>query len=471
MAFNQFMHPRNIYRKKLDYDHLGREYPEFGQHVCHDEKGKSYIDYSDIVVLRSLTKTLLKNDFHLDVQIPEQRLVPTIPMRLNYILWIEDLLQHCRLFYQIQGIDIGTGSCSIFPLLATILNPDWRFIATEIDPINLDYANKNVTNNNLNDKIIIYDNRNIDTIFKHLVQNSHFTFVMTNPPFFEDTFNDSFENINDKKPNDRRITFHQRKTNSASSDEAICDGGELVFIKRILDESLQTKKLVDLYTVMVGRKKTFLELKYLLKDMIKNKTLASFAHTELCQGNTKRWALAWTFDERFNLANSPKILQSKPKPLIHYLDQDIKACDYKIESIGNYIENLLLNDLHIEQFQIIKLNKRIEFDIKSNEANWKNQRRKRREKLSKELMEKIAEDDFIAGKRSLDDDDDNNHNSNKKFSQSNELCKTNLTYLLHCSLIIKRDKQDILIKMETKQMSQNKSATYELLQYFKNKLT
>ncbi|OTF73081.1 hypothetical protein BLA29_010712, partial [Euroglyphus maynei] len=185
-----------------------------------------------------------------------------------------------------------------------------------------------------------------------------------------------------------------------------------------------------------------------------------------------RWALAWTFNEKFDLANSPKILHSKSRPLIHYLDRNMKSCDYKIESIGNYIENLLLNDLNIEQFQMIKLNKRIEFDIKSNEANWKNQRRKRRrEKLLKESMEKMDEDQFInTGKRPLDDGDDS-QNSNKKFSQTNELCKINLTYLLHCSLIIKRDKQDILIKMETKQCSQNKSSTFELLQYFKNKLT
>ncbi|OTF72507.1 methyltransferase-like protein [Euroglyphus maynei] len=156
MAFNQFMHPRNIYRQKINYDHLAQEYPEFGRHVCRDSKGKPHIDYNDITVLRSLTKTLLKHDFHLDVQIPEQRLVPTVPMRLNYILWIEDLLQYCRLSSAsiIQGIDIGTGSCSIFPLLATILNPDWRFVATEIDSINLDYADKNVKNNNLQDKII-----------------------------------------------------------------------------------------------------------------------------------------------------------------------------------------------------------------------------------------------------------------------------------------------------------------------------
>ncbi|KAH9501835.1 Methyltransferase-like protein 16 [Dermatophagoides farinae] len=474
MAFNQFMHPRNIYRQKPVYEQLAREYSDFANHVYRDEKGKVHIDYGDIGALRSLTQTLLKKDFHLNVQIPEQRLVPTLPMRLNYILWIEDLLEHCRLCYQIKAIDIGTGSCAIFPLLATTLNPEWRFIATEIDPINLDYANKNVQNNNLNNRITIYDNHNIDTIFKHLVQNCHFTFVMTNPPFFDDTFNDSFEDIA-TKPNGHKTSFHWRKMNSASTDEAICDGGELAFIKRIMDESFQTKKSIDLYTVMIGRKKTFLELKCLLKDMIENKTLASFAHTELCQGNTKRWALAWTFDDRYQLANSPKIIHLKSKPLIHYLNPNMKCCDYDIQSIGNFIENLLLNDLHIEQFQMIKLNKRIEFDIKSNEANWKNQRRKRREKLLQESMKTmhIDTDVFIAtGKRPLDNDQNNGDGQNlKKFSQSNELCKVNLTYLLHCSLIIKRDKQDIVIKMETKEMSQNKSATYELLQYFKNKLT
>ena len=52
---------------------------------------------------------MLKEDFGIDLEIPMDRIIPTVPLRLNYILWIEDLLKqsgHDRL-EEICGIDVG----------------------------------------------------------------------------------------------------------------------------------------------------------------------------------------------------------------------------------------------------------------------------------------------------------------------------------------------------------------------------
>lgn len=62
------------------------------------------IDFKDPNSLRVLTKCLLQADFKLIVEIPENRLVPTLPLRLNYILWIEDLVTNRE---NVKGIDIG----------------------------------------------------------------------------------------------------------------------------------------------------------------------------------------------------------------------------------------------------------------------------------------------------------------------------------------------------------------------------
>lgn len=72
-----------------------------------DAKGKVTIDFKDARSIRVLTKCLLKSDFNLDVEIPEDRLVPTLPLRLNYILWIEDLMTAIGRDTDVQGIDIG----------------------------------------------------------------------------------------------------------------------------------------------------------------------------------------------------------------------------------------------------------------------------------------------------------------------------------------------------------------------------
>lgn len=72
-----------------------------------DITGKVSIDFKDPQALRILTKCLLKSDFNLDVVIPEDCLVPTLPLRLNYILWIEDLMNIIKTTETIWGLDIG----------------------------------------------------------------------------------------------------------------------------------------------------------------------------------------------------------------------------------------------------------------------------------------------------------------------------------------------------------------------------
>lgn len=64
-----------------------------------------HVDFKNPACLRALTWALLKDDFQLDVQLPLDRLIPTIPLRLNYILWLEDIFGiSCS---ALTGIDIG----------------------------------------------------------------------------------------------------------------------------------------------------------------------------------------------------------------------------------------------------------------------------------------------------------------------------------------------------------------------------
>lgn len=63
------------------------------------------LNFKDPEAVRALTCTLLKEDFGLTIEIPLERLIPTVPLRLNYIHWVEDLIGgqgNPR-----RGIDIG----------------------------------------------------------------------------------------------------------------------------------------------------------------------------------------------------------------------------------------------------------------------------------------------------------------------------------------------------------------------------
>ena len=106
MALNKYMHPRNPYKdKKPDFKALALKYEEFRKHTIQDSKEHVHLDFKKPECMRALSWALLKEDFGLDIEMPLNRLIPAIPLRLNYILWIEDLLAEKH--DNIKGIDIG----------------------------------------------------------------------------------------------------------------------------------------------------------------------------------------------------------------------------------------------------------------------------------------------------------------------------------------------------------------------------
>ena len=106
MSLNQYMHPRNPYSKrKPDFKTLAEKYEQFKIHTTQGKNNSYHLDFKSPECLRSLSWALLKDDFDLDVDMPLDRLIPTIPLRLNYILWIEDLLSMKTA--GARGIDIG----------------------------------------------------------------------------------------------------------------------------------------------------------------------------------------------------------------------------------------------------------------------------------------------------------------------------------------------------------------------------
>lgn len=150
------MHSRNVFKNKPDYSKLAELYPKFGEILVEkDNFSRPTIDYTDSNSLRLLSTTLLKHYFGLDVTLPTNRLIPAIPQRLNYILWVQDLVDLLNLTpnEKIIGVDIGTGASCIFPLLGCSIDKRWTFIASEADVESYEYAIKNVNNNNLHSRI------------------------------------------------------------------------------------------------------------------------------------------------------------------------------------------------------------------------------------------------------------------------------------------------------------------------------
>ncbi|XP_031844274.1 U6 small nuclear RNA (adenine-(43)-N(6))-methyltransferase [Nomia melanderi] len=405
MSLRKFMHPRNPYKKIPDFKHLALSYPSFCNIANIDLTGKVKIDFKNGESLRVLTEVLLKHDFNLEVKIPPNKLVPTLPLRLNYVLWIEDLIKHssfCEMKETI-GIDIGTGAVCIYPLLFAKMYGN-RMIGTEVDETSIQTAIQQVENNNLQHliKVLKVDGQ---TTFKDIVKEGEtYHFTMCNPPFFE---TERSERIIKCLP--------PRNAPTGNKAELTIQGGERAFVTQMIDESSEMKDKIKIYTTMFGRRSNLL---FLLK-LLKRRKIENTTWTEFCQGHTKRWGLAWTFlpKDVIDLTTASvirksgdyiaKLLKEKRPTEIQFPMQD------KFSSFDNLINFLeeSMEELHIH---VKELNLPIDdfngwsCQLVAENDSWSHARRKRR-----------------LAQRQMNQCEDHNINSNADCSEKNTVEELN----------------------------------------------
>ncbi|KAJ8679916.1 hypothetical protein QAD02_015703 [Eretmocerus hayati] len=384
MSLRKFMHKRNKYREEPNFKQLAIIDPDFRKIAITDLSGRVRINFKDQESLRILTKTLLKHDFNLQVDIPSNNLVPALPLRLNYILWVEDLLKHCNIndLSSVTGIDIGTGAVCIYPLLFSKINKS-KMIGTDIDPESIKSAEENVQRNVLQDliKVILVERDSI--LEKAFEEQGEFTFVMCNPPFFK-TDQGLGKKLKQEPP---------RNASTGNEGELEVKGGEREFIICLIDESLKYQERVKIYTTMFGQKST---LAFLRAELAKRDILNT-TWTEFCQGYTKRWGIAWTFipKDAVDLSTAPvmrtraemqKMKKDRSMEIVFPVREGLKTLDELSTALKKWISEL--------QIQM----KEIEFDdddqacwaaqLIGHKDTWSHSRRKRRQAIRAEAIKK-----------------------------------------------------------------------------------
>ncbi|NP_001003611.1 RNA N(6)-adenosine-methyltransferase mettl16 [Danio rerio] len=377
MALNKSMHPRNRYKDKPpDFVYLASKYPEFQKHVQTTLTGRVTLNFKDPEAVRALTCTLLKEDFGLTIEIPLERLIPTVPLRLNYIHWVEDLIGGQG--NPQRGIDIGTGASCIYPLLGATMN-GWFFLATEVDDICFNYAKKNVEQNHLAELIKVVKVPQKTLLMDALKEESIvYDFCMCNPPFFANQLEAKGVNSrNSRRPPPSSI-------NTGGVTEIMAEGGELEFVKRVIHDSLQLKKRLRWYSCMLGKKCSLAPL----KDELRKQGVAKVTHTEFCQGRTMRWALAWSFYDDVPVPSPPckkRKLEKARKPLTFTV---LKATVAELqaqtphssptESVSAWLENIL-TDLKVLHKRVPGGEVELSLFLTAVENTWIHSRQKRRE--------------------------------------------------------------------------------------------
>lgn len=150
------MHDKNPYkRSKPDFRELAHQYESFGKKLKLSQSGENVVDWTDSDTVRQVTQILMLHDFGVYLELPDNRLCPPVPNRMNYICWLSDLIE----ILQINGsdvhlVDIGVGVSVIYPFLGH-KTFQWKFLGSDIDFEAVQWASMNVRRNQLNNFISI----------------------------------------------------------------------------------------------------------------------------------------------------------------------------------------------------------------------------------------------------------------------------------------------------------------------------
>lgn len=284
------MHPSNIYNSSYDFIALVSCHQELANYVSENAYGNATIDFSDSNAVFHLNKAILKLQYQItDWNLPEHFLCPPIPGRADYIHYIADLLKSNGVETDIKGLDIGVGANCIYPILGHQIY-GWKMVGADINTMAVAaaQANVNATKALINNVEIRHQKDNA-LLFKGIVaEGEYYAFSMCNPPFHS-TKEAAIKGTLRKLKNLHQTTSLALNFGGQAS-ELWCNGGEALFIKRMIKQSVEYKTQIGWFTSLVSKKENLAKIyKQLNKLNVVYKTI------EMNLGNKQSRIIAWSF--------------------------------------------------------------------------------------------------------------------------------------------------------------------------------
>ncbi len=300
------IHPRSKHRERYNFKELIQCCPELAAHVRLNAYDDESIDFSDAAAVKMLNTALLKFFYGIDFwDIPAGYLCPPIPGRADYIHHIADLLGSCNngiipTGNQIQCLDIGVGANCIYPIIG-VREYGWSFTGSDSDAVAIQSASEIVEKNeSLKGHVKLRLQPDSKQVLKGIIQtDEHFDLILCNPPFhasLEEAQAGTLRKLSNL--NQKRITRPTLNFGGQHS-ELWCDGGEVRFVKTMIQESIQFASSCFWFSSLVS-KQAHLEHIYNAFDAanaVEVKTIP------FGQGNKSGRSVAWTFLTKEEQAN------------------------------------------------------------------------------------------------------------------------------------------------------------------------
>lgn len=290
------MHPRNRHLSRYDLKQLSKTCPELAPHVLKNKFGDDSVDFANPLSVKLLNKAILMDCYKVGWwDIPDHFLSPPIPGRVDYILYLADLLASLNQGKIPSGsgvkvLDVGVGANCIYPLIGSA-EYSWSFVGSEVDQKALEAA-QHILDQNKISSIQLRLQKNSSSIFMGILESDElFDITMCNPPFHASAeeaaigSNRKLKNLGLKKD---VLNF------GGKGHELWCPGGERAFVGQMIKESANFSDQVLWFTSLVSKGENLAGLEAALKDVQAKEVRI----IEMFQGQKKSRFLAWSFKNK-----------------------------------------------------------------------------------------------------------------------------------------------------------------------------
>ncbi len=288
------MHPENPHHGRYDFAVLTTKNPSLKHFVFVNEHKVKSIDFANPEAVFHLNKALLIHFYRVEqYELPDGYLCPAVPGRADYLCHLNTFLRTRTAKEHYRALDIGVGANCIYPIIGA-QHFGWDMVGVDIHQESVDSARRIVVGTRgLDQNVEIRFQKNKSNIFNDTIEpDEFFDFTICNPPFYSDegaatkSSIRKISNLSDRGRADKTFVPNF----GGNANELWCNGGEALFIKRMIKQSLNFKKQVGIFTTLVSKEA---HLPKLFKQLEKAK--AGFETIPMHLGNKRSRILVWYF--------------------------------------------------------------------------------------------------------------------------------------------------------------------------------
>ena len=315
--YNKGLHPRNLHKQGYDFPSLVKSYPPLSTYVKTNVHGNLSIEFADPFAVKALNTALLWRYYNISWDLPEGALCPPIPGRVDYIHYIAELLEVEEPTPNVNStqpkitlLDIGTGANGLYSLLACQIY-GWRCVGSDINTQSLENVASIIANNpKLEECFTLRTQHDKNHFFEGIIQAGElFDVSVCNPPFHasqDEAHRGSLRKLTNLARNrGERATTHLNNNDYTPKStpssptlnfggldaELWCKGGERLFLKKLIKESLLFSAQCRWFTSLVSKSDNVMPSKKLIRKL----GATDIREIEMVQGKKITRILAWTF--------------------------------------------------------------------------------------------------------------------------------------------------------------------------------